>query len=390
MKTSLYLILLCFFIFSCKDEKKAEPIQVKHDGYYISGSAPGLFNGLRAYLKSTDEKGFLKAKDTAIIMNETFVFDGKVETPEAWYLEINSLDGSFPFVIDNTNLNIEVNADDIKQSSIRGNAINNAINDYNAKLKKLEDSLSNTSKRYRQMIINKESVAGMSEKVSHLKEAILKWPHEFIQNNTNNPYGLVLLNTMIRRNSSDKGMIITSYDAINPDIKTSNLGKRVAKGIPNIRKQYEIISATDLGKVAPNFSAPNPNGKNISLNSVKGKVTLIHFWSSWFKASRRENERLVQLYHKYHDKGLEMIGVSLDGNTNQKHPKSDWKQAIKEDNLIWNQISNLNYFNDTISKAYNVRSLPASFLLDSDGIIVGKNLTGNSLEEKLNELLKQK
>ena len=152
-------------------------------------------------------------------------------------------------------------------------------------------------------------------------------------------------------------------------------------------RKYEIIAATHLGKVAPNFSAPNPNGKIIDLNSVKGKATLIHFWSSWFKASRRENARLVQIYDTYHDKGLEMIGVSLDGNTNQKHPKSDWKNAIKEDQLIWSQISNLNYFNDTISKTYNIRSLPATFLLDSEGVIVGKNLKGNSLEKKLQELL---
>ncbi|MBR9845515.1 MAG: TlpA family protein disulfide reductase [Algicola sp.] len=148
-----------------------------------------------------------------------------------------------------------------------------------------------------------------------------------------------------------------------------------------------MISATHIGKVAPNFSAPNPNGKIIELNSVKGKATLVHFWSSWYKASRRENKRLVELYERYHDKGLEMIGVSLDGNSNQTDPKSDWKQAIKEDQLIWSQISNLNYFNDTISKAYNVRSLPASFLLDSKGVIVGKNLNGNSLEDKLKELL---
>ena len=387
MKTPLYCIVICLFMLSCKEDKQVEPVQVKQDSYTISGSAPGLVNGLRAYLKSTDEKGFLKTQDTAIIMNEVFTFEGKVDAPEAWFLEVNSLDRSFPFVIDNYNLNIEINKDDIQHSRIKGNKTNNAINEFNVQLKKLEDSLNKTSERYRKMLVNKESVAGMSEKVKHLKELILKFPHEFIQNNTENPYGLVLLNTMIRRNTSDKGMIITSYDAITEDVKDSNLGKRVTKGIPKIRQQYAIISATHIGKVAPNFSAPNPTGKIIELNSVKGKATLVHFWSSWYKASRRENKRLVQLYERYHDKGLEMIGVSLDGNSNQTDPKSDWKQAIKEDQLIWSQISNLNYFNDTISKAYNVRSLPASFLLDSKGVIVGKNLNGNSLEDKLKELL---
>ena len=97
--------------------------------------------------------------------------------------------------------------------------------------------------------------------------------------------------------------------------------------------------------------------------------------------------RLVKLYEDYHVKGLKMISISLDGNKNQTNPKSDWKNAIKEDQLIWNQISNLNYFNDTISKAYSVKSLPTYFLLDSKGVIVAKNLKGNSLEAKLKELL---
>lgn len=387
MKTYLYFIFICLFAFSCKKETKTEPIPVKQDGYTISGIAPGFFNGLRVYLKSTNQKGVLEDQDTAIIMNERFVFKGKTENIEAWYLEVNSIDRSFPFVIDNANLSIELNKDDIRQSKIEGNTINNSIYNFNTQLKKLNDSLNNTSERYRKMIINKEDLSGMSDKISDLKDVILRLPHEFIKENTNNPYGLVLLRTMIRRNTSDKGLIIESFEALNDDLKKSNLGRRVAKSIPEIRKQYSIISATHIGKVAPNFSAPNPNGKLIELNNVKGKATLIHFWSSWYKASRRENIRLVKLYEKYHDNGLEMIGISLDGNTNQKHPKSDWKKAIKEDQLIWNQISNLNYFNDTISKAYNVRSLPATFLLDSKGVIVAKNLTGNSLDSKIIELL---
>ncbi|WCO03457.1 TlpA disulfide reductase family protein [Psychroserpens ponticola] len=387
MKTSILYIVICILIFSCKENTKVEPIPVKLDGYTISGNAPGVYNGLRAYLKSTNEKGLLKNQDTAIIMNEKFMFEGKVDSIEAWYLEVDSYDSSFPFIIDNANLSIVVNKDDIRKSKIEGNPINNTIADFNAQLIKLNDSIEKTRARYREMINNKENVTGMSQKVANLKDAIALYPHQFIKNNKDNPYSMVLIHTMIRRNTSKKGMLLESYDALNEALKNSNLGKRVAKSIPDIRKQYDIIAATHIGRKAPNFSAPNPNGKIIELNAIKGKATLIHFWSSWYGASRRENKRLVQLYDKYNDKGLEMIGVSLDGNADQKHPKSDWKKAIKDDQLIWNQISNLNYFNDTISKAYSIRSLPASFLLNSEGVIIGKNLNGNSLDSKLKELL---
>lgn len=387
MKTCLYYIFICLVIVSCKKDTKVEPIPVKQDGYTISGLAPNFFNGLRVYLKSTNEKGLLTAQDTAIIMHERFVFNGKAENIEAWYLEVSSVDSSFPFVIDNANLTIELNRDDIHQSKIEGNTINNTIADFNTQLKMLNDSLENTRERYRKMIINKEDLSGMSDQISDLKDEIYRFPHEFIKDNTDNPYGLVLLKTMIRRNTSDEGLIIESFDAINEDLKSSNLGKRVAKSMPKVRKKYDIIAATHVGKIAPNFSAPNPNGKKIALSDIKGRATLIHFWASWYPASRRENMTLLKLHEKYHSNGLEMIGISLDGNVNQSNPKSDWKKAIKEDQLIWNQISNLNYFNDTISKAYNIRSLPASLLLDSEGIIIAKNLTGKALEAKLIEML---
>lgn len=387
MKYFLYAVFICLFVVSCKNETQVEPSTSQPDGYVISGSAPGLFNGLRVYLKSTNEKGTLKDQDTAIIMNEAFRFDGKVNTKEAWFVEVNSLDGTFPFVIDNSNLSLVIDKDDITQSIITGDSTNNAINDFNSQLKRLNDSLSNTRNRYRQMIANEENASGMSKKVMDIMETISNLPHEFIKNNADNPYSLVLLNSMIRRNTSEEGLILQSFDRLNDSLLDSNLAKRVAKSIPEIRRRYDIIAATHIGKVAPNFSALNPNGNRIELHKIKGKATLIHFWASWYQASRRENPRIVELYNKYHDKGLEMISVSLDGNSNQTNPKADWKKAVKEDKLIWNQVSNLNYFNDTISKAYNVRSLPSYFLLDSKGVIVAKDLNGNSLETTLAELL---
>ncbi|MEY8849271.1 redoxin domain-containing protein [Psychroserpens sp. XS_ASV72] len=385
MKTQIYLIILCIVCLSCKEEQKPE--KVKPDGYVITGKAEGLVNGLRAYLKSTDEKGFLKNRDTAIIMNEQFVFEGKTDSIQAWYLDINSLDHSFPLVISNESIDLEINNEDIRNSLIKGTAFNNAIAEYNANSIRLNDSLENISELYRQRLINKEPVTGMTDKISDLKSTISDLPHDFIDKHTNNPYGLVLLNYMIRRNIGDKGKIVASFDALPEELINTNLGKRVSKSIPKIRREYEIIAATHIGKVAPEFSAPSPSGKRISLSDIKGKATLVHFWSSWYDASRRENARLVEIYNKYHDKGLEMIGVSLDGNKGQKNPKSDWKNAIKEDQLIWAQVSNLNYFYDTISKTYSIKSLPASFLLDDKGVIVAKNLTGTSLDQKLEALL---
>ncbi|MGB5667079.1 MAG: thioredoxin family protein, partial [Maribacter sp.] len=85
---------------------------------------------------------------------------------------------------------------------------------------------------------------------------------------------------------------------------------------------------------------------------------------------------------KYHDKGLNIIGVSLDRTAEA------WKKAIEDDGLTWNHVSNIAYFDDAIAKLYNVDAIPAAFLLDENGVIVAKNLRGPELEAKVAEMLK--
>mgnify|MGYP003319238118 FL=1 len=97
---------------------------------------------------------------------------------------------------------------------------------------------------------------------------------------------------------------------------------------------------------------------------------------------RRENPNLVKIYNKYKGQGFEIIGVSLDKNRPQ------WIQAISDDYLTWNQVSNLKFWQDPIARLYKVRAIPASFILNEDGLIVSKNLRGYQLEEKISELIK--
>jgi thiol-disulfide isomerase/thioredoxin len=113
---------------------------------------------------------------------------------------------------------------------------------------------------------------------------------------------------------------------------------------------------------------------------VLGKVTIVDFWAAWCKPCRAENPNVVKIYNKYHDKGLNILGVSLDRKA------EDWKKAIEDDGLTWNHVSNVDYF-DEIAKLYNVEAIPATFILDAEGTIIAKNLRGPALEEKIAELL---
>lgn len=144
----------------------------------------------------------------------------------------------------------------------------------------------------------------------------------------------------------------------------------------------EQVSGVAVGSKAPNIVLPNPNGDTLSLYDLKGKYVLIDFWASWCGPCRQENPNVVKTYKQYKDKGFEIFSVSLDNNAQA------WKNAIEKDGLVWtNHVSDLNGWNSVAAQAYGVQSIPSTFLLDKNLIIIQKNLRGKALEETLKDLL---
>ncbi len=145
----------------------------------------------------------------------------------------------------------------------------------------------------------------------------------------------------------------------------------------------EVIRSTQSflpGAEAPDFTMETPDGKMLSLKDLRGKVVLIDFWASWCGPCRRENPNVVKAYKKYHERGFDVLGVSLDKD------RKRWLDAIEKDGLIWHHVSDLQGWNNAAARLYGVSSIPHTVLVDPEGKIIARNLRGPALEQKLAEI----
>ena len=147
-----------------------------------------------------------------------------------------------------------------------------------------------------------------------------------------------------------------------------------------LKNKLHLIEKTSVGSIISNIEMPNKENKIISLNTIKGKLTLIDFWASWCPPCRTESKLLNELYSAYHSKGFEIYGISLDSK------KERWLKALKQDNRVWPEVSTIEGFNTPVSIEYGITSLPTNFLIDSTGKIVAVNIHGTALKEKVAEL----
>ena len=153
--------------------------------------------------------------------------------------------------------------------------------------------------------------------------------------------------------------------------------------IKSFHESVESLKKIAIGSLAPDIIMNTPDGKPLSLSSLRGKVVLVDFWASWCGPCRAENPNVVRAYNKYKAKGFDVFSVSLDKDVEK------WKAAIQKDNLSWsNHVCDFQFWQSPVVKLYNFQAIPTNVLIDKKGIILAKSLRGEELEKKLAEIFK--
>ena len=379
MKIYLFTFLTISTLFSCN-----KSTELSENEYEVTVKADGVFDGLRAYLKTNENPRNPIATDTAIVYKGGFTFKGQIEGTEMRSLTIDGVNGQTTLLLEAGNIEVVVYKDSIYKSTVKGSFNNAVFNDYKKQYKAKIDDLTSIKRSLMESQADPVISNSLKKEMDSLGTELKNFGFNFIKANTNADFSLLLLNRLIDQNGFDLTLASEAYDQIDNSvkIKTTNnqiISNRIKTKIKSAKKS-ELVT---IGKIVPNFSAPNPQGELIELNKIKGKVTIIDFWASWCKPCRVENPNLVKLYNEYHPKGLEIISVSLD----REAQKDFWIKAIEKDQLNWYNISNLKFWQEPIAKLYGVNSIPATFIIDENGILIAKKLRGAQLDQKIKELL---
>ena len=340
--------------------------------YKVTGSVEDITDGDTIYLQEYAGGNLVKL-DSAIVKSGTFVFTGKQDTAVNRYITYMKGDKRYftDLFLENGNINVTLG----KESKVSGTPNNDAY-------QKFKDGFMALSKEMNEMYqkaqsdtsLTEEQVEAIMAEIEKKDSVGMDMVYQTIEANITNPVGVYLLPSYAGAFELDK------QKALVEKIPAALVNERINK----LKAHIETSEKTAVGQKYIDFSMQTPEGKTVSLSDFvsKNKYTLIDFWASWCGPCRKEMPNVVEAYKAFKDKGFGIVGISLDENADK------WKEAITALNITWPQLSDLQGWNNAGAKLYGVNSIPATVLVDQEGTIVARNLRGDAIKSKLNELLK--
>lgn len=306
------------------------------------------------------------------IQNGVFQLSGSVPNTDARIILFPSLQRRMVLFMGNDTINITGNSEN--DITITGSPTNNDYEEFLYDIKPLNDYVG----YYRKQMMNattegmRDSAVIMLNTVYNIYQNTVD---RFVERKKNSPVAALLLAYSY---DTDPNRDVLLLEKRYKELSGVALESQFAKNLATIIQQDKVGA---VGTQAIDFTQSDTAGNNISLSSFKGKYVLIDFWASWCRPCRMENPNVVAAFNKYKDKNFTVLGVSLDAN------KDNWIQAIHNDNLTWTQVSDLKQFQNAVAEMYHINEIPQNILVDPTGKIIARNLRGEALPQKLEQVL---
>jgi len=379
MKRIVILLIAATLMISCGDKKtsgKSAEGNTRIYGVYKGGKGKVITAGRVVNGRFTE-----LAKDS--IENEKFELAFDLKMPETVYLQVMpDMTNTVVYVEPHQDVEVEIDGDIQNLKIVKGSKATRSfaeliqlLNDYRAKEKRLEIAFQEATRQGK-----KDEVERLRQQYFQLQDEKKEKLYALAEQNKDNVTAAFILQVLSNDPDADFLRLKKIYESLPPDVKNTTYAQAAWTNI-----ESNLITA--IGQKAPDFKGPTPEGDTLRMSDVlkKSKVLVIDFWASWCRPCRAENPYVVEIYKKYHDKGLNIIGVSLD----RPDARDKWLKAIKDDQLDWYHVSYLQYWQDPIAREYGIRSIPSTLILDKNGVIRAKNLRRQKLEDKIKELLNE-
>lgn len=368
MKKSFILFIVLALAASCSKEPK----------FVLTGTIDGADQGTVILQKRIP--GGYSVIDTAVLEKGTFKMEGVIDYPQIVNLALKDKRGGLNFFIENSEITIHGNADSLYLASVTGSQTQSEFETYKASFEESNAEMSKIYDRYREarMAGNEDLAASIEKELEDLDSKQTEMKKQFIANNPASFVTPSVLNEISYYLEADEmerllGKLDTSLNKV--------------QTVTTLRERLVNLKAVAIGQKAPDFTLNDPDGNPVSLYSKiggKNKLLLVDFWASWCSPCRQENPNVVKVWQAYNKKGFDVFGVSLDQS------RDGWVKAISDDKLTWTHVSDLKYWDCAPAKLYAVSAIPANFLIDENGVIIGHNLRGDALAEKVKEVLGSK